>query len=485
MVKYVTDYFIYRWRYVIGYSILGLMLTELIIIAALYIPGGLSHQEVSSAITSNALSFNTSDPGTVINLPFYLMQRISFSLFGITTLSIKLPALIFGTLSIAGMIILLRSWFRENVAILSTVLIITTSQFLFFAQSGTPSIMYVFWSTWILVAATMLSRGAAGGALWKIILFGLVSLSLYNPLSIYVLIALLGAVIFHPHLRYIVRKLSIREIAIASFCALILILPLIQAIITKPVLGLRLLGIPDTMPNIAHNAGIVLTQYIDFASPSSTSLMTPVYGLTSMLLILIGIYRLATTKYTARSYIISIWIILLIPVLLINPMYVSVTFVPVMLLMAMGITILFRQWYRLFPRNPYARIAGLIPLSVLLLSMVFSGIDRYNYGYHYDPHTVNNFSPDLKTFDRFIISSHSGMVIVLASKQEVPFYQAIASHRHDLQVRQSSSELPIGQTVVVTHDARQDTHFGAPAQIITNSQSHDSDRFYIYKTTRK
>jgi uncharacterized membrane protein len=485
MAKYVTDFFIYRWRYVIGYGVLGLMLIEIVVIAALYIPGGLSPQEISSTVTSNALSFGTSDPSSIINLPFYLLQHISFSILGVTTLSIKLPALLFGIASIAGMVILLRTWFRENVAILTTILIVTTSQFLFFTQSGTPGIMYVFWSTWILVAATMLSRGATWSAVWKIVLFGLVSLSLYSPLSIYVLVALISAVIFHPHLRYIVRKLSLRKMVLASFCALVLVAPLIQAIVMRPILGLQLLGIPENMPNIVHNSSILLTQYIDFASPSSAFLMTPVYGLASMLLILLGVYRLVTTKYTARSYIISIWIILLIPVLVINPMYVSVTFVPVMLLMAMGITILFSRWYRLFPLNPYARIAGLIPLSVLVISMVFSGIDRYAYGYHYDPETANNFSRDLRTLDKKIISQPHGSIVIVASKDEVPFYQAVASHRTNIYVRQSSTEFPIAATVIVTHTARSETNFGTPSEIITSTRSEDSDRFYIYKSPTK
>ncbi len=48
------------------------------------------------------------------------------------------------------------------------------------------------------------------------------------------------------------------------------------------------------------------------------------------------------------------------PVILINPIFTSVTFVPIVLLLAAGLTSLIGYWYRLFPRNPYARVAGLI-----------------------------------------------------------------------------------------------------------------------------
>jgi len=488
MARQITDYLLYRQRYLLGYGLFALIVITLLIVAGLYIPGGLSQAEMSSVISSSKLSLalNAFDPSLVINLPYHILQRVSIDLFGISAISIKLPSLLLGAFSALGLLILLRTWFKENVAVLTMVLVFTTGQFLFVAQSGTPGIVYVFGSIWLLVAAMMISRRAKLTGIWKLALFGLAALSLYTPLSIYMLIALLSAIILHPHLRYIVRRLSKVKLALASACGLILIAPLVYVSVRHPSTGLMLLGIPDTMPNIGANALQLIKQYFDFISPISATYMTPIYGLGSMILIILGIFRLFTTKYTARSYIISAWIILLIPVLLINPSYISVTFLPGVLLMGMGIGLLFNRWYRLFPRNPYARIAGLVPLIVLIGGMVLSGIDRYTYGYLYDPRTASNFSSDLKLVNRQLNDATRGDTSIVVATDELAFYTVVAAHHTHTTIVTDTSQTVGAHTTVLTQAAY---HAAPPSilpyRIITNGQAASADRFYIYKSTDK
>lgn len=485
MGKHITEYSLYRWRYFLGYGLIGLILLSVFIVAGLYIPGALSQAEMDSVINSDTIRFSLSnfDPASVVNLPYHLMQRASIELLGISNFSIKLPSLILGLLSAVGMLVLLRTWFRRNVAVLTTILVITTGQFLFVAQSGTQGIIYIFWSIWLLVAAMMVSRGAKGGELWKIILFGIAALSLYTPLSIYILVALMSAAILHPHLRYLMRRLPKTKLLIASICALILVAPLGYIIWLDSSVGLTLLGIPSSWPDFQANAFQLLRQYFDFLSPSSGTLMTPVYGLGSMILILLGIFRLVTTKYTARSYITASWIILLLPVLIINPNFVSITFVPVVLLMAMGISTLLSNWYRLFPRNPYARLAGLIPLAVLIGGMVLSGVDRYMYGYQYDPQTAGNFSQDLRLVNKQLKNKDRGTVALIVSDKELAFYNVLARHQTDLLVAPATAPIT-APTIIVSHDAYVKS-VTEPSRIVTDGMSSDADRFYIYKTTAK
>ncbi|MDN5274401.1 MAG: conserved rane protein of unknown function [Candidatus Saccharibacteria bacterium] len=485
MGKHITDYLLYRWRYFLGYGLIGLILLAVFAVAGLYIPGALSSAEMQSVISSDAIRFSLDkfDPNMVVNLPYHLMQRASIELLGVSNLSIKLPSLILGLASAVGMLILLRTWFRRNVAVLTTVLVITTGQFLFVAQSGTQSIIYIFWSIWLLVAAMMVSRGAKGSSIWKIILFGIAALSLYTPLSIYILAALISAAVLHPHLRYLMRRLPKTKMLIASICALLLITPLGYVIWRNPSIGLTLLGIPSSSPDFQANAIQLLRQYLDFLSPSSGTLMTPVYGLGSMILILLGIFRLVTTKYTARSYITAAWIILLLPVLIINPNFVSITFVPVVLLMAMGISTLLSNWYRLFPRNPYARLAGLIPLAVLIGGMVLSGVDRYMYGYQYDPQTAGNFSEDLRLVNDQLDVKDRGIVALVVSEKEVPFYQVVAHYQKDVLVAPATS--PVAAPTTIVSRAAYTKNATEPWRIVTDSMAGDADRFYIYKTTAK
>lgn len=489
MGKHITDYTLYRWRYVIGYTLISLMVIGLLVIAGLYIPGGLSQGEMKSVVTSDALSFSLSsfNAADIINLPYHLLQRASIELFGLSPLSIKLPSLILGLLSAVGMLLLLRMWFRQNVAVLTTILVITTGQFLFVAQSGTEGIIYIFWSVWLLVAAMMISRRVRFSWLWKMILFGAAALSLYTPLSIYILLALISAVALHPHLRYLVRRLSRKKLLIGTLFALALVAPLAYAIWRDSSIALTLLGIPGTWPDLQTNVWQLLKQYLDFISPNSGTLMTPIYGLGSMILIGLGIFRLATTKYTARSYITATWIILLLPVLVINPRFVSITFIPGVLLMAMGISTLLNNWYRLFPLNPYARLAGLVPLAVLIGGMVLTGLSRYGYGYLYNPETANNFSEDLRLVNKEMKVADRGQTTIIASTEETAFYQTVARHNKDVAVMTAplTVTLPSKTTIFTKKSYQLDTLLSQPSRIVTDSRTNDSDRFYIYKTDQK
>jgi hypothetical protein len=479
MKAHITEYLLYRKRHLLGYSVIALAIVGLLIVAGLFIPGGLSQAETQSVVTSSALSIDTFDASAVVDLPYHVLQRISIDTLGVTNLSIKLPSLLIGALSVFGMIVLLRMWFRHNVAITATILIVTTGQFLFFAQSGTPNILYIFWTTWLLVAALKVSRSTRFITLWKIALFGIAALSLYTPLSIYILVALASAMILHPRLRFIIRKLSKWKLALAIASSFVLLAPLIYTIIRQPSVAMTLLGIPERWPDIWSNILQLLRQHLDFISQSSGELMLPVYGLGSVILIGLGVLHLFTTKYTARSYIIISWVTLLIPVLAVNPSFMSATFVPALLLMAMGIHTLLRNWYQLFPRNPYARVAGLIPLAVLISGMVLSGVNRYTYGYLYDPNTASHFSKDLRIMNRIFAQPDRGNTTLIVTKQEANFYIVVAKHQKNVSV--NPPQTTPSDTIIVSHDA-----FAAsdqqepPSAILTDGSARNADRFYVY-----
>ncbi len=483
MVTSISDYFLYRWRYLLGYGVIVVLMIALLAVTWLLIPGGITAAEMNSAVTSSSLTFSLQafKPEAIVNLPYHLLQHISFSLFGISNLTIKLPSLILGLFSALGILLLLRMWFKQNVAVITTVLVITTGQFLFISQDGTPTIVYIFWSVWLLVSALMVSRKAGWPTLWKVALFGIGALSLYTPLAIYILIALLSAIILHPHLRYLVKRLSKPRLILGFFCGLLLLAPLIYTIVKEPTVGLQLLGIPTVMPDILGNGKMLFDQYLSFISPGGSTVMTPVYGLGTVLLMVLGVIRLFTMKYTARGYIVIAWIVLLLPATIINPRYITVAFIPVVLLMAMGVSMLITQWYKLFPRNPYARIAGLVPLAILIGGMVFSGVERYTYGYVYDPRIANQFSDDLQLLNDSLANKETGTATLTVGTGEIPFYSAVAKYSDSLTVVAAGVAAPKADTYIFSREAK-NTETGDPAKIVTNDKKDQADRFYIYKS---
>jgi 4-amino-4-deoxy-L-arabinose transferase-like glycosyltransferase len=395
-------------------------------------------------------------------------------------LSIKLPSLLLALASAIGMFLLLRQWFSRSVAVLASAIMITTGQYLIVAQSGTTSIVYIFFSVWLLLAATMITRAKRYRFVWKILFAILAALSLYTPLSIYALVALAVIGIVHPHIRNILKRLSTLRLFVSLFIFIALLTPLILVSISHPGIIRTLLGVPADFPNITANIVQLFSQYFDFVSPSSGTFMTPIFSLGSMLLILLGLFDMLRTKYTARSYTIMAWLLLLLPIIVINPRFTTITFVPLLLLLAMGLQALIGYWYRLFPLNPYARIAGLLPLIVLVGGLVFSGVERYVYGYHYDPHTVGNFSRDLRILHNPLRSTPRPIMIV-STPGEKPFYDVIAKYNHGLTVSSSFPHV-ISETTFVTHDAHQAAQPIA-SKILTGATSNDANRFYIYKKT--
>jgi len=296
------------------------------------------------------------------------------------------------------------------------------------------------------------------------------ALSLYTPLSIYTLIAIASAIVLHPHLRYLIRQLSTLRIAMSATIALLLLTPLIIAVIKTPSLGLILLGIPTQWPDFGVNLSSLVSQYLSFAAPSGMTIMTPFFSLGSMLIITIGAYQVARTRETAKSYMIMLWVLCLIPIIILNPSFISITFLPLVLLLASGLSLLLSHWYELFPRNPYARIGGLIPLVILVVALVFSGVNRYIYGYIYDPNIVPNFSQDLK-----LIPTDTRNIVVADS--ELEFYKVIALYNKKLTVSTS----PESDTFLSTREAKKVFKGYKIDRIITVSNYDQSDRFYLYK----
>lgn len=466
-----SHYFLYRWRYVIGYSLIGVLLAGLLLFAGLFLPGGLSEAEKTSVVRSASLSLGDPTTLTIPNLPYYALQAGIFSLFGLSLLTIKLPSLLLALLTAVGFILLLRRWFKPNIAVLASFIAISTSQFLFIAQSGTPSILYLFWPVALLLLGTQITRVKKFRFLWKVLFAITAGLSLYTPLALYPLIAILLAIIFHPHLRAVVRRLSRVRLAIVSTVLLLIVTPLVWLIIKTPTFGLTLLGVPPSIfpIDLGENIITVLKQYFLFWHAGNTEVMTPLFGLGSAILVMLGLYRLIRTRDTTRSYLIIFWMVCLIPVLLLNPTFTSVTFVPSMLMLAAGLTSLISYWYRLFPLNPYARITGLVPIVILVGALIITGLARYAYGYHYSPQVAPLFSTDLA-----LLPKDSKQIVV--SEKEYPFYKAVARYRQALEPVQQ----PTVDAFIMTREARSGAMQNYPViRIITNPRAENADRFYL------
>lgn len=477
----VTEYTLYRHRYRIGYTFAIICVALMLMSAALFVPQGIRAEEQASALTSGALEFATFDPETVVYLPYHALQLASIAVFGVSELSIKLPSLILGFMAAIGMFLLIRAWMRSNVAVIAALIGTTTPAFIFAAQDGTPLIFSITMAIWLLLSATYVARRGARSAMWKILLFAFFVLTLYTPLGIYLCIALVSSAIFHPHIRYVIRRLDPNKIAIGAGIGLLLISPLLYSVVMQPSVGLELLGVPTIQPDWQANAMTVAGVLFGFGE-SERGILRPVISIGVGLLMLVGIYRLIRTRHTARSYVTTAWLLLLLPLIYINPEYLLLILPAVVILVAMGMATLIIEWYRLFPRNPYARVLGLLPLSFIVIGIVLSSAGRYTMSYTASPDVANVFHSDLtllhRTLDRAEATVDEPLPVVVGSEQQA-FYELAAEHSQRYTITTNTpSRTPYivltGSGAIIPTDVE-------PDYIAVTARHSDANRVYLYK----
>lgn len=469
---HITDSFFYRHRYLVGYSLVAIGLIAVLLFAGFYLPGGLSTAEMQSAIKSDTINSLDLNTFTVTNLPYHLLQKLSMDIFGLSIISIKLPSIILAFFSAIGLSLLLIRWFKRNISILASLIAVTTGQFLFIAQDGTPGILYLFWAVWLMLLATIAITRPKQKTVLKISFFIMAALSLYTPLSIYILIAMLTSTLLHPHLRYLFRQLSKPKLITGLIFAAALTIPLIMTCLKDISMTLTLLGVPSQLPDLMTNLSSLGSQYFGFTEPKGMTIITPVFALGSILIIGLGLFNTIKNHSTARSYIILTWILCLAPFIILNPNFNIIMFLPLVLLLASGLKFLLSYWYNLFPNNPYARIGGLIPIIILVGALVISGADRYLYGYRYDPNIVPSFSRDIN-----LIPKDTKMIIV--SSNEKPFFGLLEKYNKNIKI--NTNIVANDVTFIATKEAKKDFTGYKIDKIITTSSQKDSDRFYLYK----
>ena len=472
---------LYRWRYAIGYTALILVFMLAIALAGLYAPGGLTQSEIDTLAVTHSLGSTTVN---LVNLPFHGLQLLSLKLFGVSILTIKLPAMLFAVGAIVAIFFLLRRWFKPNITILAMLIMATTGQLIFLAQSATTQILYVFYSALILLFASLILQKAQKPLLWRLALATSVALSIYTPYFFYINAGLLIAAFIHPRTRYHILRRSQRLNWLGAGALFVLLMsPLVLGIIKDSTIlhelaGLSYLSSLDVLDNVK-----TLFQTYFWVQPVLVNdQIAPIFDFTSLFIIVLGGLALFRHRYTARSYVITGWLLLTLPILIIDPGLVALVVVPLFILLALGIETLLHEWYKLFPKNPYARSFGLILAVGLIGIMVFSGIDRFMNGYRHMPEAAGNSSVDLVLLKQHL-AQRPAKVQIIATETELPLYHIYARFSKDEVIVTSDVSERASTNILVSHAAREQLNRDdlELTAIITNDRSADGDRFYLYK----
>lgn len=471
----IDKLFLYRHRFGIGYVLLTLFLLFLLVFLPMLSPGGISSEEMQSVVNSSDVSWTSVlKEGDTVSLPYRLLQKASISVFGLTLYSIKIPSIIIAAITAVLMVLLLNRWFKSNVAIIASAITVLSSAFLFLAGFGTPAIMYLFWMTLILWLGSKILGVARPHPVLVCAFVITLAVALYTPHLAYVALIIAIAGIFHPHMRFTIKKFKIPQLVICFALFALVISPLVVSFFTNSDILRQLLFNPNEF-NYAENVISAFQPFFSFGSAYESVFLSPLFGLATVALIFVGVLASMGKLFTSRNTIVSLLVIFSILISGIEPYAATIVVIPIAVLVAAGLESILEKWYSLFPENPYARIFGLIPVAAFTGIIVVSSLSHFVFGYHYTPMVANQFNDDISLVRKNL---DAGTVLLIKEGAvEFDFYK-ILEGQTGITVM---GAVPERDDVKVATLGVWDEEIDLPLRrIVTSQKSQNSDRLYIY-----
>lgn len=472
----ISKLFLYRYRFVIGYAVLGLAFAILLITLPGFAQNGLSEAEINSATNSYYLGKNGILNGDLVDLPYRLLQKVSIILFGLTPYAIKLPSVIIGLLLGFLLILLLNRWFKSNVSLLASCLMVLSTPFLYLAGSGTPLIMLVFWPTLLLWLGSKIQGEKRPRPAYCFLFAIAMLLSIFTPYMIYFAVFCVIFVLVQPHLRFVVKGLPKLPLSIVGIIILAGFAVLGVNIFNHPETIMELLFTKDFhMGNFFGNIAAGLAPMFSWHHSLESVFLAPLISLPIFALALIGLFSTTKGFFASRNSIASILIVFCLIITGFNPEAIVFFILPFSILVAHGLKYLLEKWYGLFPANPYARISALLPLTILFGFMILPGLLQYIYGYRYNPNVADEFSDTLEVVRKNLTDEY-----LLATK-DYDFYKILEAST-DIKV---IDKIENAEKLAVLGKLENKPEQYTLSQIITSLMRDNSDIIYLYTYTEK
>ena len=451
--------------------LLGVAFIALLVTLPLLAQTGLSEAEMNSATSSYYLGKDGILNGDLVDLPYRLLQKLSIMVLGLSSYSVKLPSALMGLLLGLMLILLLNRWFKSNVSLLASCLIVLSTPFLFLAGSGTPLIMIVFWPTLLLWLGSKIQGEKRPKPLYSFVFALAMLLAIFTPYMIYFAVFCVVFVLLQPHLRFIVKNLP-------KFPLFLVGLIIVGGF---TLLGISIAHHPETMkqllasPNYKSdfffsNIGQGLSPLFSWQSSTEGVLLSPLLGIATFALSLIGLFSTTKGFFASRNSIATLLIVFCLLITGFNPENIIFFILPFSILIAHGIKYLLEKWYGLFPENPYARISALLPLSVLFGIMIAPSLLQYIYGYRYNPNVAESFSYNLEIINKslsdqtLLVSDHYDFYKILEAKSNLSII----------------NEIQQGQDLAVLGKMDENNQNYTISRIITSPMRDNSDIIYLY-----
>ncbi|MBQ6354939.1 glycosyltransferase family 39 protein [Candidatus Saccharibacteria bacterium] len=473
----ISSLFLYKHRWALGFGLLGVIFIALIFLIPLLSPNGISEAEMRSAVNSVAINRESIFSGEIVDLPYHALQKASIKFLGLSAYSIKLPSIAIGLFLGLLLILLLNRWFKNNVALISSILTVVSAPFLYLVGTGTPLIMLVFWPTLLLWLGSKIQGVKKPRASFCFLFALALFVSVFTPYMLYLAIFIFVYAIVHPHLRFTIKSLP----------TVPFILAVILALSGFAFIGYNIFKVPETLTALLFAPGFELKDFLDnlkngflpffsWTGSVTSTLLSPMLGLASVALAITGL--ISTTKgfFASRNSIASLFIIFTVLLTGINPDCAILVILPFAILTAHGVRYILEKWYGLFPENPYARIFAIFPVGLLIGILLASSTFHYIFGYRYNPAVANEFQNDLSLVYENVEPDTT--LLVPGGTLDYDFYHILEETAgYQVKTAPEGSEKAIA-TLGKWPEKLDDYDL---YRIITSPKSTNSDRIYIYK----
>lgn len=388
----------------------------------------------------------------LVNLPWLALQAISIKLLGVSELSVRLPGILSGALSVGLFVLLIKRLINPGIALLGGVIMVSSAFMLSIARSGTPTILLLtLLLALILVGANML-KNKVHALRWHILLGAISGLLCYMAGGVYLILILGIIALVHPKTRY--QLLYNKFYLLGNLTSLFIItLPLAIMLIIDIVSGnyniVHQLLLAD-MPSV-NNWLASINLLFGFSGEYPVGFINSALTFTGCMLALLGLIIWLPDRLSARNYLAIGLFIFGLTFGFINPALAAVAgFLGLIILQIGGLDWLMQSWYGLFPNNPYARVFGILPIIALLGVLCSSDVGRYFYSVNYDIHTVCKYDMALPALSKYLANHRSDSIYLIVPADKINLYRHLShpdislftpdSWREHVQKHQSTSK---------------------------------------------
>lgn len=390
-----------NWRSSFVTLLLIALLGGVLVFQLAAIPGGIaeSEQQNLELVRSNGLS-----PEYILRNPVFLPHSIALFILQLTPFdglaTMRAVSVIFGILGAFGFYYILKKWYSPRVAVLGSLLFVTSSWFLHTARFSDVSATYLLIPLLIAAVVAIQSRARAP---WMLLLVVAMGFGLLYVPGLFWFIAL--AVILQR--KTIVKSVLLQPIwfrVVLGLIALLMLAPLVVTVVwplpqtTGLHNGLTLLGLPLGLPNpIEFAKEIVRTLSDIFVYSKAGALYGPGHlpwldACTSILAVLGAIQFMKHIKLDRTKLLAVVGAVGLLLIAAEGPVKIVFLLPFIYLLVVEGLKWLLDMWLGVFPRNPVARGFGVTFAVILVFAVSAYHLQKYFLAWGQSPETRQVFN---------------------------------------------------------------------------------------------